>query len=94
MAYENSLAFRLKNCLTTLFEMEEALAGSRGWLLMKNDFAMLRQAAQHLLRATNDGVELAEEDVQRIEEAAARFLKELEGNLGYLSPEKMQRVLQ
>ena len=89
MAYEDLQALRLKNCLATLFEMEEALVGSDIWLLTGKDFAVLREAAERLR-----GVPLTEKEVGRVEAAVATFLKELEGSLGHTAPEKARRMLQ
>ena len=89
MAYEDLLALRLKNCLATLFEMEDALMGSDIWLLAEKDFAVLREAAERLR-----GVTLTEEEVGRVEAAVATFLKELEGSLLHMAPEKARRMLQ
>lgn len=72
MIMNSHLQIRLKNCLLTILELEPDLDS----LPVRGNFeADMKTLKSHLARV--EGMDLAEEDVQRLERATALFLAEL-----------------
>lgn len=73
----NPLNSRLRNCLQTILELEDALDQTHLGPALHNEFTVLKQVAKRLA-----DVALEEPDVCRIEAATGRFLAELKETLG------------
>lgn len=90
MPHELTLTSRLKSCLNTILELEEALDDTDVGKLMQDEFVVLREVAERL-----DSVKVNENDVLRIEKATTRFLLELtDTSTGAYLMERKRRVLQ
>ena len=86
---EADLAYRLRNCLKTILDLEPELHRlEMGHILLK-EFGLLKT---FLLKV--DTFDLAETDVARIERATASFLSELEQPLGFLGSQTHSHPLQ
>lgn len=72
-----ALNSRLRNCLTTILELEETLEHTPLAESLHDEFSVLKDVLQRL-----STVVVEEQDVHRIEAATARFLDELKGTLG------------
>lgn len=68
----NQLHVRLKNCLQTILELEPDMSS----LHMRTEFRTELETLKEYLNRVED-LDLAEEDVQRLERATANFLDEL-----------------
>lgn len=66
------LYFRLRNCLLTILEMEEALEKVCLRHMLHEEFSTLKDVMQHL-----ENLCVEEGDVRRVEAATTRFLDEL-----------------
>jgi deoxyhypusine synthase len=73
----SSLNSRLRNCLVTLLELEEALERTHLGPALQDEFSLLKEVMQRLGQ-----VKVEEHDVCRIEAATGRFLAELKETLG------------
>ncbi len=83
-----SWRLRLKNCLQTILDLEPALEKlDMGHFLLK-EYEMLKSFIERL-----GEVDLAEEDVSRIERATENFLDELRAPLSMLQKPSPQRRL-
>ena len=67
------LQIRLKNCIQTIIEIEDALDESD----RKNVFLSEMSYLKHILMRI-DRLDVLEDDVERLEIATAKFLKELQ----------------
>lgn len=76
-ADKQQLVLRLRNCLQTILELEEALSCSHLGPALAEEMKTLRQAFSHI-----DGVRVLEDDVCRIEAATGKFLAEIQEPLG------------
>ncbi|MCG8529079.1 MAG: hypothetical protein MI749_00275 [Desulfovibrionales bacterium] len=84
------LKSRLRNCLHTILELEPDLDEIELRHDLRDEFGMLKM----LIERINE-MELAEDDVVRIEAATASFLEELEVPLSHLKiPVDKRRFLQ
>ena len=70
---DSSLAYRLKNCLQTILELESSLDKTTLGYVLAKEFTTLKNVVAHF-----DSIAVAEEDVFRIEQATIRFLNELQ----------------
>lgn len=66
------LISRLRNCLNTILELEEALQRSANGDILREEFATLKRVLETL-----DSIAFMEEDVARIEQATIQFLEEI-----------------
>lgn len=73
----NPLNSRLRNCLVTILELEEALESTHLGPALQDEFSLLKNVVQRL-----EDVEVREQDVCRIEAATGRFLAELKDTVG------------
>lgn len=73
----DSLNSRLRNCLVTILELEGTLAHTQLGIVLQKEFIVLKDVMQCL-----EKVNVAENDVRRIETATSRFLAELKETLG------------
>lgn len=71
------LYYRLRNCLLTILDMEEALEKVCLRHMLHEEFSMIKNIMQHLEKLC-----VEEGDVRRIETATAHFLDELRKTLG------------
>ena len=82
---------RITNCLQTILELEPQLEQLEMGHTLLDEFVVLKSFLENI-----DNVELQEADVERIEEATAHFLRELEAPLAALqepeedSPARLQ----
>lgn len=79
----DTLSCRLRNCLVTILELEEALEKTHLGPALHGEFSVLKDVMGRL-----DDVAVAESDVCRIEKATMRFLEELTGCLNGTSAGK------
>jgi deoxyhypusine synthase len=68
---------RLRNCLATILELEDALERTHLGSALQDEFSLLKEVMQRL-----GDVKAEEDDVCRIEAATGRFLEELKDTLG------------
>jgi len=73
----DSLNCRLRNCLTTILELENSLEQTKLAPVLQKEFTVLKDVMQRL-----EKVVVEEHDVRRIEAATMRFLAELKETLG------------
>lgn len=73
---EIALDIRLRNCLQTILELEEVLITSDFGTTLGEEFTVLKDVAGRLEYSF-----VEEKDVQKIENATERFLKEIQQNL-------------
>ncbi len=66
------LNYRLRNCLTTILELEVTLEKTHLGSALQSEFTVLKEVMQRL-----DNLAVEEKDVCRIEAATGRFLAEL-----------------
>ena len=84
------LYLRLRSCLQTILELEPELETLRPAETLLSEFSVLKDIYNRL-----ETLMIQEEDVQRIEDATAHFLKELEGSVKHGSASRSgQRFLQ
>ena len=88
---ETTLISRLRVCLVTILELEEALQDSALGHVLQAELVSLRQVFDNL-----EHIAVLEEDVLRIEQATGRFLEELKVPLQGVAVYKpaVDRVLQ
>ena len=72
----DSLNCRLRNCLTTILELEGSLEQTKLAPVLQREFTVLKDVMQRL-----ENVAVEEHDVYRIEVATIRFLAELKETL-------------
>lgn len=77
MGSNDILGIRLRNCLTTILEMEGSLEHTPLGPALHEEFVVLKDVMQRLENAA-----VEEQDVCRIEAATGRFLAELKDTLG------------
>ncbi len=82
------LQARLKNCLLTIVEMEPMLSRLSVHHELEKEFKQLREISGKI-----SGLDLSDDEVQRIESATETFLKELEVP-GELLPQETHGTLQ
>lgn len=86
----NQLHVRLKNCLQTILELEPDMSS----LHMRTEFRTELETLKEYLNRVED-LDLAEEDVQRLERATANFLDELRLPLSQVRRDgRKNRILQ
>lgn len=86
----DSLNCRLRNCLTTILELEGALGNTQLGMALQKEFIVLKDVMQRL-----ENVMVEESDVQRIEVATGHFLEEIKDTLGdHISSGADARILQ
>ncbi len=84
------LHVRLKNCLQTILELEPDMSS----LHMRTEFRTELETLKEYLNRVED-LDLAEEDVLRLERATANFLDELRLPLSQVRPDgRKNRILQ
>lgn len=84
------LHVRLKNCLQTILELEPDMSSLR----MRTEFRTELETLKEYLNRVED-LDLAEEDVLRLERATANFLDELRLPLSQVRPDgRKNRILQ
>lgn len=67
----NQLHLRLKNCLETILDLEPGIKNNN-LRIFESDFLSLREYLAHI-----EQIPVVEEDVERFENATARFLREI-----------------
>ncbi|MDR1359706.1 MAG: hypothetical protein LBJ82_01895 [Deltaproteobacteria bacterium] len=77
----SSLHSRLRNCLTTIIELEGTLTATHLEPVLREDFIVLKKILQRL-----ENVQTDEDDVCRIEAATNRFLAELKETFERVKP--------
>ena len=86
----NLLHVRLKNCLQTILELEPDMSS----LHLRTEFRTELETLKEYLNRVED-LDLAEEDVLRLERATANFLDELRLPLSQVRPDgRKNRILQ
>ncbi len=84
------LHVRLKNCLQTILELEPDMSS----LHLRTEFRTELETLKEYLNRVED-LDLAEEDVLRLERATANFLDELRLPLSQICPDgRKNRILQ
>lgn len=79
----NPLNSRLRNCLLTILELEDALGQTHLGSALQSEFSVLKDVMTRL-----EDVKVEEHDVCRIEAATGRFLAELKDTLGDAASER------
>lgn len=78
---------RITNCLQTILELEPQIENLELGDALLDEFNVLKSFLGKI-----DAVDVAEEDVERIERATANFLRELEGALAENGSEDGKRL--
>ena len=71
MNHMNQLHLRLRNCIQTILELEPGIKNS-DLQIFDSDFLSLREFLSHI-----DQIQVREEEVSRLEDATAHFLREI-----------------
>lgn len=79
-----NLQLRIKNCIQTILELEPAISAMNG-ICFEKEFHSLKQYLGHI-----DKMDLAEEEVMKVERATSEFLADVECIHSY----NRERILQ
>lgn len=85
---QSSLQLRLLNCVQTIIELEEDLAGIEVGHELLKEFQVLKSVVERI-----DSIEASEQDVVRVEKATEFFLEEIRGPLQQVLPRKRRGFL-
>ena len=72
MSYDKKLHSRFRNCLNTIFELEEYLRESEAGEFMQTEFVALKKASEQVELSA-----LSKDEVELIEKATERLVREL-----------------